>query len=262
MKKLLTLVAGLVLATSAFAADLPQYSTLQVTTEGPDRYADGTDVIPGATYLLVYLQPGAAFQGVRTDGTLVNTTSNRIIATSVAVAGDHGTKCAARQFQYLTADFTGGTWIIVLLDTRKGDGLLGGLVSSHSVVSARTACVANKAACTLNVLAQDGAGLSASASSAAPADVPVPRITAVTRSSDSVEVRFKDFSAGAIYEVISLTNLASGVWATATPKTAVRQISAQALGVTPGPAAELPATVLVPANDETRFFKVIVKGSN
>lgn len=264
MKKLLTMAAGLVLATSAFAADLPEYSTLQITTEGPDRYADGTDVLPGETYLLVYMQPGVTtdmFPGVRPDGTLVNSASNRIVGTSVAIAGDHGTKCSDKQFQYLSATYANGTWIIVLLDTRKGNEQLGGLVSGYSIVNDRVSCSADKATCTLTVRAQSGAGLTAITDTVPPGNLPTPVITAVARNNDSADIRFKGFADGVIYEVHSLTNLTSGGWVKATPKTAISQISAKALGVEPGPAAELPVSVSVPANDDTRFFKVIVKGN-
>ena len=73
MKKTLSMVSGLLLALSVFGVEegLKQL-TLAISTPGPDTYADGTPVLVGESYLLVYANQGATFQGLYMDGTLVD----------------------------------------------------------------------------------------------------------------------------------------------------------------------------------------------
>jgi len=252
MKKALSLVSGLLMAVSVLGEAGLAHLTLSFSTPGPDTYADGTPVLVGETYLLVYVKAGAAFQGLYTDGTLVDPENNRIAARAAAVAG---AKCGFNAIQYPAELFpAGGSWAIVVLDTRTAAGAVGGLVAGQGVGAAPTGAAS---ALSTSLNAVDGAtatGLSASAPTRSPADTPAPEITAVQPNGNAVNVRFKNFKAGALYEVQSTTDLA-GEW-----QTVAQRIQVEKQNVVQGVnGAELPATAQVPATDKVRFFKVVAR---
>lgn len=115
MKK--TLVAGLVglLAAASFAGK--DNVVVTFCTQGPDTYADGTPVLDGETYALVWTPTGSAFQGIRADGTAAGDSK---VALKAPVA--KGGKCPFVKFEidetYAKANYAGGTWGVYLLDTR------------------------------------------------------------------------------------------------------------------------------------------------
>ena len=258
MNKTLSIVSGLLLGASAFTAGAAQL-TLTLSTPGPDFYADGQQVQVGETYLLVYVKAGAVFQGLYSDGTLVDPVNNLVATKGAAVSG---AKCGLKAIQYPSELYpTGGKWVVVLLDTRTAAGAVGGLVAGHG---ASAATAASKDATRLGELSgsQGGGapGLTASALSLTPAGTPAPVITAVEPNGETVQVRFKNISSKALYEVQSTTDLASGKWLPAAGCTRLQATAQTVQGE--GAAAELPAAVPVPANDNVRFFRVIVPGSN
>ncbi len=266
MKKTLSIVSFLLLGSAAFSAELAQL-TLSISTPGPDLYADGTQVLPGETYLLVYVKQGSAFQGVMSDGTLVDPANNLVATKGAAVPG---ARCGFKAIQY-PADLypAGGSWVIVLLDTRDASGAVGGLVAAQGASAAAAAASGSSTA--LNAVSgagvQEGgstSGLTAATLSQAPADTPAPVITAVQPQGGgtSVSVRFKNVSDKALYEVQSTTDLASGAWQSACGGKQRVQVAGGNLVEGEGGAAELPVAVEVPANDTVRFFRVIVPGSN
>lgn len=257
MKQLLTILSGLMLAVSAFASDTPR--TRQFTTQGPDLYADGQQALPGETYLLVYVTPGATFQGVRSDGTLVSPSTNLKIADSVAEIGDHGAHCKTFAIQYNAEDFpAGGTWIIVLLDTRNADGTLGGVTAGYSGTNNVTASTKEGSALAAPSTVSagtdtEGSGLAAaSAAAASLGTTNQPVIAGIQCLSDGVHITLQNSQESDAYQVQSKTSLGS-TWpaATAVPAPANRFKAA----VTGGP---LSAKVDVPADDHVRFFRVIV----
>lgn len=115
MKNAIFLITGL-LAAVAFAGidDL----VVTFSTQGPDKYADGSAVLDGECYALVWTPDKAEFAGINADGSAV-APSKVVIATSLAKNG----KCPQVQFQIdgecRKANFPGGTWTVVLLDTRR-----------------------------------------------------------------------------------------------------------------------------------------------
>ena len=79
MKKLCSMVLGLAIAAGlAFGDDGLAPLTMTISTPGPDYYKDGTKVLDGETYLLVYLKTNAAFRGVRMNGTLVDPVTQQL----------------------------------------------------------------------------------------------------------------------------------------------------------------------------------------
>lgn len=260
MNYAITFLGSLLLCVSAQAAGLSQL-TLTMSTPGPDTYADGTPVLTGETYLLVYIKAGATFQGVQTDGRLVDSASNAIVAKSLAV---EGAKCGYLPVQYPSDLYpAGGSWMIVLLDTRDASGTVGGLVAGIGTTAATSA--ASSESTSLNsVKATTASGelaaLSVSSLSAAPANTPAPVITAVERQDGTASVRFKNFTRSALYEVQSTTDLTTGQWTAAAGGTRIQAASAAITTASDG-ASVLPVSVQVPTSDKVRFFRVIVPGS-
>ena len=82
------------------------------STPGPDKYRDGTEVVDGEWYALVWLAEGATFTGVATTAT-----SEVMLAAPLAKGG----KCPLGMFQLDSAKAkTTGSYKGFLLDTRNG----------------------------------------------------------------------------------------------------------------------------------------------
>lgn len=245
MKKLITMLSGVVLALAAFGSETLTQRSMTISTTGPDYYADGTPVRVGETYLLVYLKAGATFQGVRMDRTLVDSVSNTIAATAQAIAGS---RCEFKAIQY-PADLypANGKWVIVLLDTRKADGVVGGLTAVYGASAAATAGdVVN-----LSVAATSGGSptLSAASPAAAPAGVGTPVITGIKPDGASAKITFTNVTDTAIYEVQVKPDLASGSWSPAAGGKLLQGSGVSALS------ADVPAA---PADGSVRFFRVVI----
>lgn len=122
MKK--TLVAGLVglLAAASFAGK--DNVVITFCSQGPDTYADGSAVLDGETYALVWTPQGATFQGFAADGSAV-APSKVVLKAPLAKDG----KCPFVKYEIdegyaAKENFKGGTWAVYLLDTRVFTGTL------------------------------------------------------------------------------------------------------------------------------------------
>jgi hypothetical protein len=250
MKKTLSMLLGVALAATAFGQSLPQL-TMTVSTDGPDHYADGTTlVLPGETYLLVYVNKDKTFDGVLADKRLVNTNDNRIALKCPADAA--GGRCGELAIMYDVAQYDPeGSWALVLLDTRNSKGV-GGLVVSQSLVTqgVNMRTVENTKSSGMNV---SGSGLTSSAPSKVAADTPTPVIASLTPEGTEATIRIKDISAGASYNVESTTDLASNSWTV--PKGGER---VQALTHAAAGGSELEATVKT--DGSAKFFRVVIPG--
>ena len=260
MKKSMTLITAFLVGSSMFAAGLSQL-TLSISTQGPDYYADSTQVLVGETYLLIYVGQGSVFGGIKTDGTLVDPVNNKIVTQAVAV---DGAKCGFKAIQY-PADLypAGGSWVIVLLDTRDAAGAVGGLVATTGATSAAGAASGESTSLNaIRVAGQTGGvpTLSSTTQATLPANTPTPAIASVQAQGETVNVRIKNLSDKVLYEVQSKADLASGAWQPAPGGTRVRA-TAQNVVLGEGGEDELPVDVQVPPNDKVRFFRVIVPGS-
>ena len=91
---------------------------IQFSTVGPDKYADGTTVMDGECYALVWTPTGSEFQGINEKGEAAGD-SKVAVKAPIAIGG----KCPNVQFQidegYANEHYNGGTWGVYLLDTRK-----------------------------------------------------------------------------------------------------------------------------------------------
>lgn len=116
MKKSIALVLAVLGAGALFAG--MNNVVIQFSTVGPDKYADGTTVMDGECYALVWTPTGSDFQGIKPDGTAAGD-SKVAVKAPIAIGG----KCPNVQFQidetYANANYPDGTWGVYLLDTRK-----------------------------------------------------------------------------------------------------------------------------------------------
>ena len=114
MKKLLfvamMLAAGICLAAA-------NDTILTFSTQGPDTYGDGSTVLDGERYALVWVKDGAAFAGLTADCKPLADTTKVIAVAPLAKGG----RCPETVFE-IDADYAetlkGGSFALYLLDTR------------------------------------------------------------------------------------------------------------------------------------------------
>lgn len=116
MKKSIALVLAVWCAGALFAG--MNNVVIQFSTVGPDKYADGTTVMDGECYALVWTPTGSEFQGIDAEGEAAGD-SKVAVKAPIAIGG----KCPNVQFQideiYANENYPNGTWGVYLLDTRK-----------------------------------------------------------------------------------------------------------------------------------------------
>ncbi len=115
MKKVLVSAFAAVASAAAFAG--MNNVVISFSTPGVDRYSDGTTVENGEKYALVWTPAGEDFAGINANGTPAG---NSKLVTAVPVAA--GGCCPRVEFQvdedFVESNFKGGTWSVVMLDTR------------------------------------------------------------------------------------------------------------------------------------------------
>ena len=211
MKKTISLVASLVLSGAALAA--ANDAMIAFSTPGPDTYADGTAVLDGECYALVWSSGGAVT--IAADGTAAG--GEMVLVAPVARGG----RCPRVYFEVDAADidtkYVGGTWSVYLLDTRrwgadgtvKPAGTASGkvrLVNAASPVAAKVGVA--KAAATS---ASASAGAVASGATAVPDGTPSPVVTGIRVDGANVYVTVKgtvpylqyDLSSGATPDAVA-----------------------------------------------------------
>ena len=187
MKKLVTMigVAGLAFAATAAIDD----ALLSFSTVGPDKYSDGTTVLDGECYALVWTKNGATFGGIAADGTAVSETDEIVLVAPVAQGG----RCPNVLFQIdsATADrLADGTYGVYLLDTRvtadgttKPAGVKNGklnLVNGYGLATEATKVgKATAGGVTTAAEKETEGGQAVAAGAAAPKDVAQPKITSI-----------------------------------------------------------------------------------
>ena len=119
MKKFASLICLLMTAVAFSGMD---DKVLRFSTPGPDRYADGSRVLDGECYALVWSPKGTAFAGFNADGTAVSANDRVVLAAPLAQDG----KCRDAIFQVPAAEYAelaGGEWAVCLVDTRNIAGV-------------------------------------------------------------------------------------------------------------------------------------------
>ena len=95
---------------------------LRFSTAGTDRYADGSVVMDGECYALVWSPKGTTFSGFNADGTPVSSADRVVLAGALALNG----RCRDSLFQIPAAEYAeleGGEWAVCLVDTRNVYGV-------------------------------------------------------------------------------------------------------------------------------------------
>ena len=196
MKKLITMigVAGLAFAATAAIDD----ALLAFSTVGPDKYADGTTVLDGECYALVWTKNGATFGGIAADGTAVAETDKIVLLAPVAKDG----RCPNVLFQIDSAkadELADGTYGVYLLDTRvvsngttKPAGIKNGklsLVNGYGLATKATKVGKATAGGVTTAEEKDSdGGQVVAAGAAAPKDLPQPKITSIKIEGDYVKL--------------------------------------------------------------------------
>ena len=123
MKRTVSLIC-LLLSGMVFA-DMAD-KVLRFSTAGTDRYADGSVVMDGECYALVWSPKGTAFSGFNADGTPVSSADRVVLAGALALNG----RCRDSLFQIPAAEYAeleGGEWAVCLVDTRTVTGVPAGV---------------------------------------------------------------------------------------------------------------------------------------
>ena len=216
MKKLMTVIgaAGLAFTATAGVDD----ALLSFSTVGPDKYADGSDVLPGECYALVWSADGQ-FDGIKADGTTVDPADKVVLVAPVAKQGANGTCCPAILYQVDKAfaeSHASGQYAVYILDTRvkAADGTVsvGGVdekgalkvVNGYDAVSAGTTASAATESVSIKTVATTAAG---GASVATLAEVDAPVITAIKPNGTKITISASGLSPVATYKVVTGTQL-------------------------------------------------------
>ena len=102
---------------------------LKFSSSGPDRYADGSIVVDGECYALVWSPKGKNFSGFNADGTPISSVDRVVLAAPLAQDG----RCRDTIFQIPAEEYDeleGGEWAVCLVDTRKMNGVPAGVKDS------------------------------------------------------------------------------------------------------------------------------------
>ena len=102
----------------AFAATAELDTLISFRTTGPDKYKDGTTVIDGECYALVWTKTGCEFQGLNADGTCVDSVNNAVVLVAPLAQGG---KCSPVMYVVKAdkaAEYADGEYGVYLLDTR------------------------------------------------------------------------------------------------------------------------------------------------
>ena len=191
------LIFGFVFAQIGFAdaTDRP----MGYHSTGTDFYADNTPVIDGECYALVWTRDGNDFAGFRADGSLIDANNNAIVHIR-ALAKDG--KCPPVNFvvsEDYRAKHPGGTYRVIVLDTRGTKSTLAGLDENGQLIRVNgwgwAKVGRDDTLSKAKLLASSGSSSGAVIGNAAllPADVVNPRITSIRiNAKGDAELEFVD----------------------------------------------------------------------
>ena len=194
MKKAITLFTAAALCGAAFAA--ANDVLISFSTKGPDKYADGTAVLDGECYALVWTPNGSAGAVVAADGSVQG--GEIVLTAPVAKNG----RCPKVVFEVdagqVASRYKDGAWSVYLLDTRRYgadgavslSGLAGGratAINASGLVDGSTVRLSSG-----QIVGVAGlAGASASAETALPEGTPSPKIVGIRIEGANVFVTVK-----------------------------------------------------------------------
>ena len=225
---------------------------LSFSTKGPDRYADGSVVMDGEAYALVWSQDGN-FDGFSADGECVDPEDRVVLIAPVAKDG----RCPPVLFQIPEVEaeaLKNGQYAVYLLDTRvvSGEsvrpcGTVNGklaLMNGYGAASANLAISGANSDKKAEESETSSGGQVASSLSAAPSDCVQPRIKAMRIDGDNVFLTVENLKG--FMRVSSGSDVSASDAATAAVETS-------------GESGEVTLVTRKP-NGSSGFFKVIRNG--
>lgn len=140
-KSLIGFCLAAVLASVSFAGS--DDVIVLFSTPGPDAYADGSQVLDGECYALVWTPIGEAFAGIGSDG-VAKGGSRVLLKAPVAKGG----RCPCVQFTvdgayYEANGLSNGTMAVYLLDTRRYKTDAAGVITSEVASWGRNSTLVN-----------------------------------------------------------------------------------------------------------------------
>lgn len=205
--KIFTMAVALGLAMASWAS--ANDALLTFSTPGPDKYADGTTVLNGECYALVWTANGAKFAGLNADGTPVADTDKVVLLAPLAQDG----ACPRTLFQIpadLADQFDGkGTYGVYLLDTRvkaeDGTTKLAGIKNGKPLAVNALATVGDSTTASTMAVAEMKVAATAvgGASVTAQTLVADPTITGIEIKGATVKVSVAGMSPIATYQVVT-----------------------------------------------------------
>ena len=212
MNRFVLTAFSLLIGAAAFAG--MDNVVIAFSTQGPDKYADGAQVLDNEYYALVWTPQGATFAGIDSTGAAV-APSKIVLKAPVARGG----KCPDVLFQvdsgYAKANYPDGTWGVYLLDTRKFKTNAEGIIQKGEVESwGRTGNPVNgygevksKISCGMSVASVGAAGpVEAGVSSATPEAGQNMKISKIDVDKDYVYLHVIGSLSTEIYDVQSGSN--------------------------------------------------------
>jgi hypothetical protein len=194
MKDRLVVVSLFLCVVAVAFANSVSDARLSFSTKGPDRYADGSVVMDGECYALVWSQDGN-FDGFAANGECIDPEDQIVLIAPIAKNGC----CPPVLFQIPKAEaeeLAGGEYAVYLLDTRiasgesvRPRGTVNGklaLMNGYGATSANLAVGALNSAKVGETSEDKAEGQIASVLAAAPADCAQPRIKAMRIEGDNV----------------------------------------------------------------------------
>ena len=186
------LVCAALLGGSAAAAVSEDAGIIGFSTKGPDRYADGTTVLDGEVYALVWTRSGTAFAGFNVDGTLVDRDNASVLYAAPLAKGG---RCESIKFVVdpliLKGWLANGVLSLHLLDTRAwaadGTAAVAGTTRVQGSTCVTEGVSVETTAAAPFASATGGTGEKpVYAASAVGTEVPSPKITGIRVEGDAV----------------------------------------------------------------------------
>lgn len=250
-KKSIAFILSLCIAAVVSANSIGD-ARLSFSTKGPDRYADGSVVMDGEAYALVWSQDGN-FDGFSADGECVDPEDRVVLIAPVAKDG----RCPPVLFQIPEAEaevLKNGQYSVYLLDTRVASGetvrpcgTVNGklaLMNGYGATSANLAISGANSDKKAEEAETSSGGQVASSLSAAPADCAQPRIKSMRIEGDNVFLTVENLKG--FMRVTSGSDVSASDAATAAVETS-------------GESGEVTLVTRKP-NGSSGFFKVIRNG--
>ena len=203
MKQIL-LTATVLAVSLAFGA--ANDTILTFSTQGPDTYGDGSTVLDGERYALVWTKDGTAFAGLTADCKPLADTTKVIAVAPLAKGG----RCPETVFE-IDADYAetlkGGSFALYLLDTRVSKTELsgeGGVPGGHALpASVNATGVASSAIASTSQLSTSQLSTSvALATVGVYTKIEEPTIAAMKVTGSKIELTVSGMSGAADYMVV------------------------------------------------------------